>query len=108
MKTIYFILFVFIINTGLFAHGAEKSNHKKSTFTLSGQVLDKNNGEALVGVAVKIGEQTAYTDFDGKFSFQEMTPGQYSVETTYVAYKQEKIDVNLKENKEFTINLINE
>lgn len=108
MKITYFILLFLTINTGLFANGAGKGNNKKSTLSLSGQVVDKNNGEALVGVAIRIGEHTTFTDFDGKFSFLEMMPGQYSVEITYVAYKQEKIDVNLKENQEFTINLISE
>ena len=39
-----------------------------TSLTVTGQVVDKLTGEALVGVAVKIENVTIYTDFDGNFS----------------------------------------
>ena len=70
---------------------------------LSGTVLDSHSGELLVGVEVKIKgtEIKKYTDFDGKFSFENITPGEYELEANYISYKTslETLEVNASENE---------
>jgi hypothetical protein len=65
-----------------------------STIKLSGIVTDKNSNEALVGVEVKLEgtNQKAYTDFDGKFSFQGLKPGEYNIVASYISYQKNEIE----------------
>ncbi|PCI98832.1 MAG: hypothetical protein COB15_05200 [Flavobacteriales bacterium] len=64
--------------------------------TIKGKMLDKDNGEPLPFanvVLMKGGSQVAgtMTDFDGKFTFNALTPGKYNVEATYVGYQPIKV-----------------
>ena len=64
--------------------------------TIKGKMLDKDNGEPLPFanvVLMKGGSQIAgtMTDFDGKFTFNALTPGKYNVEATYVGYQPIKV-----------------
>lgn len=63
---------------------------------IAGKVIDKESGEALIGVTVKAtGEngalKGAVTDFDGNYSF-EVEPGLYTLSTTYTAYQAQSIE----------------
>jgi protocatechuate 3,4-dioxygenase beta subunit len=61
-----------------------------ATVVLSGTVSDSGSGELLAGVEMKIegtGIKT-YTDFDGKFSFGNMKPGEYKLVANYISYKK--------------------
>jgi len=60
--------------------------------TIKGKMLDKDNGEPLAFanvVLMKGGSQVAgtMTDFDGKFTFPALTPGNYTLQATYVGYQ---------------------
>ena len=57
--------------------------------TLSGRVTDSKTGEALAGVSVAIPTMNrgAFTDVDGRYSFQ-LAAGNYQVVATYVGYKR--------------------
>ena len=59
------------------------------TSKVSGIVLDKTTGEALVGVKVKIEgcDQEEYTNFDGNFEFTNLKPGAYSIICNMVTYE---------------------
>ncbi len=58
--------------------------------TLSGKVVDKATNETLpsVNVIIKGTYYGAATDFDGKFTITNITPGSYTVEITLLGYKQ--------------------
>jgi hypothetical protein len=70
---------------------------------LSGTVTDSGSGELLVGVEISI-ENTGvktYTDFDGKFTFENITPGEYKLVANYISYNKriEELTLDAKENK---------
>ncbi|MFH2095774.1 MAG: carboxypeptidase-like regulatory domain-containing protein [Bacteroidota bacterium] len=72
---------------------------KTNTTQMSGKVVDKETGEPLAGVMVKIVEleQVVYTDFDGNFTFTDVKPGNYNVSTQYISYRSSFLkDVALK------------
>ena len=60
---------------------------------VSGTVVDKTTGEALVGVKVKIEgtDREVYTNFDGKFEFDNLTPGEYNISYNMVTYEDLKL-----------------
>ena len=84
-----------LTTTSAFANGDKdktKKNNKASDNTemvsLTGTVVDKDTGEALAGVLVKLEETEAsvYTDFEGNFELL-VTPGSYKISTTMISYK---------------------
>ena len=64
------------------------------TTELSGQVIDKNTNETLVGVKVTIKgtDLVAYTDFDGKYHFDSLKPGKYNVTASYISYENKTVE----------------
>lgn len=57
--------------------------------TINGTVVDKNTNEPLpsVNVVVKGTYYGAATDFEGRFTIPNVTPGSYTVEVTLIGYK---------------------
>ena len=87
----------------------KNENNTTMTTSLKGQVVDINTGEALTGVKLKIkGENvSAYTGFDGSFKLQGLKPGKYSVETSFISYKDkvENITLELNDKNKVTIQM---
>lgn len=57
---------------------------------ITGQVVDKINQEALAGALIKI-EGTdieVYTDFDGNFSIEGITPDHYTLKCSLISYTE--------------------
>ncbi len=71
----------------------------------NGVVVDSKTEEPLIGVAVKVTSSDGGTgtfgisDSDGKFSFEVNRPGKYTLEFTYVGYKELHKDVNIMPNR---------
>jgi len=65
------------------ASAATKSNQ------IIGKVIDVVTGEALVGVSLKIDgtDNKTYTDLNGNFKIEGVTPGTYNIDVDYVSYK---------------------
>jgi hypothetical protein len=74
-----------------------------ATTVLTGSVTDIHSGESLVGVEVKIEgtDLKTYTDFDGKFTFSNVKPGEKKLVASYISYQAsaETVTANSKENK---------
>lgn len=104
---IFSVVLILILSITLQAKEPEKKSESKSV-SLRGRVIDIKTGEALVGVSVKIGNETTYTDFDGNYEFAELKSGKYLLETTYIAYKQETVNIKLERNKKVDISLSGE
>jgi len=98
-------IFLSLLIIGLTVVSYAKNNNEAKTETkapsesssaiqLSGIVTDKNSNEALVGVEVKLEgtNQKAYTDFDGKFSFHDLKPGEYNIVASYISYQKNEIE----------------
>jgi hypothetical protein len=112
MKKIFLSLIVVCLTMVSFAKNDENKNEVENsaanttTIQLSGVVTDKITNEALVGVEVEIEgtNQKVYTDFDGKFTFNNLKPGEYNLVASYISYQKnmvEHIDVN--KNNQVTI-----
>ncbi len=74
---------------------AEPKSENSSTVQLSGLVVDKDSKEALVGVEVQIEglNMKTYTDFDGKFTFSDLKPGEYNLTASYISYKKNIVEL---------------
>lgn len=73
----------------------EKNNKNTSTTVqIIGKVMDHKTGETLAGVRLKVEgiEKDLYTDLDGNFKIEDLTPGTYNIKIDYVSYK----DITLK------------
>jgi hypothetical protein len=123
MKKLILTLAVIATLTFSYAAGEENSEKKvKSTETvettdaakvqtisLLGKVIDFSSGEALTGVEVTIegSNKKSYTDFDGNFKFENLTPGEYNIIASFISYNKsyiEKFDVE-KSNDSISIKL---
>ena len=84
------------------ADGYVKDGKTSKTSILEGTIKDKDSGEYLAGVMVKIEgtDKMAYTDFDGKFSIEGIAPGEYKVVTDYISYEKKCIQANVSEHPE--------
>jgi hypothetical protein len=77
----------------------------QGTGKLEGKVIDKKNGEELIGVSIQL-EGTNYgtaTDFEGKYQLQGIPEGTYNVVFSYVSYQKKVIKGVVIKNKEVTI-----
>ncbi len=74
--------------------------------TISGYVYDKNEKEQLVGATVQLepGNLKVITSLNGKYTFNNVSPGKYILKVSYIGYEnlqtaiEVKADDNLKQN----------
>lgn len=80
-----------------------------SRFTISGFVRDKTSGEALIGVNIRPRgfPQGATTNGYGFYSLT-LPAGTYVLEFSYVGYKEQTKEINLKENTSVSIEMEDE
>jgi hypothetical protein len=103
------VLFAGILS---FSFASEKESQKankdkvetKLFTTLRGEVVDQKTNEALVGVKIVLEgtDQVAYTDFDGKYQFENIETGAYNLTASYISYEQtsvENVGVSLKKSQ---------
>ncbi len=105
---VLFIAIGLFIGLSSFKGGKRAADVVDFNTSISGVVLDEVSGEALVGVEVTLegSNLTTYTDFDGKFSFNEVVPGDYKVSTDYVSYEStESTGIKLNQDEMHTLNL---
>jgi len=100
MKKIAFSLLIACFALVSFAGNDENKNETETsavstaTIQLSGVVTDKVSNEALVGVEIVIEgtNQKVYTDFDGKFTFSNLKPGEYNLVASYISYEKNIVE----------------
>jgi len=76
------------------------SSFGQMTGTLSGRVVDRESGEALVGANVLV-ENTnlgGAADIDGKFTIHNVPAGRVTLKVSYVGYRPTTVDVTIGEN----------
>ena len=88
----------------------KNDNNTTMTTSLKIHVVDEDKGEALTGVKLKIkGEDvSSYTDFEGNFKLQDLKPGKYNIETSFISYKDkvcETISLELNQKNEMIIKM---
>lgn len=104
MKTFILALIVLLSSLSAIANGKENirkgadNSDNAATVVLSGTVIDENSGESLVGVEVQIEgtDLKTYTDFDGKFSFENIKPGDCKLTANYISYEKESKKLELE------------
>ncbi len=76
---------------------SDTENKEKNLISVTGQIVDKNTGEALAGVLLKIEESgsTLYTDFEGGFELTDIYPGKYNIKVSFISYRPEKVELDL-------------
>ena len=92
IKSLAIVCLSGIITLNIQAGEKEKPAANSVSITLSGQVIDKESGEALTGVAIVMenSDKVVYSDFEGYFSFVNVTPGEYKLKAMYVSYEDEE------------------
>lgn len=102
MKRIFSIIIIGLILTisnNVFATGDDAVVAANAKASISGKVLDIKTGESLAGVAISV-EGTnikVYTDLDGSFTVDGITPGNYNLVLSLISYKSSLVE-NIKLN----------
>lgn len=100
MKKFIFIgILIFLsAGTGVFAQNSK----------IVGKVFDGSNGSALPDAVVKVESQNKGTasDLDGKYSIENLQPGDYNVKGSYVGYTSKDVKVNLKPGEIANIDIV--
>jgi len=95
MKRIGITIILFFISAGIFAQ-----------LTIQGKIISEK-GEALAGANVII-EGTSYgtsSDINGHFIFKNLKKSDYTLQISYVGYKNVQVDVTQNQTKDLTIQL---
>lgn len=94
MKFIYIPFFVLLLNASFYAQN----------LSITGQVIDYSSKKPLEKASVLLKPQGndkvtgTTTDKNGKFLFNFLTSGKYSMTISFLGYKDVKKDINLTEN----------
>lgn len=104
-KAIYTLVLASTVSTFALASANNPVTPEKKSTKISGTVSDQNTGEALVGVKVHFlnSDKFVYTDFDGKFTLEDVVAEDAKLSANLISYEESKI--NLKDSKTYTFKL---
>lgn len=76
-------------------------------YTVSGTIKDKKNGELLIGVTVKVAENTNVGVAANEYGFYSLSlpEGNYTIIVSYVGYEEQRQSVRLDKNVKLDISL---
>ncbi len=84
----------------------------QSSFDVSGTVVDKATGEAVIGGTIKLMVlpdssfvEGTTTGTQGEFSLKNVKKGTYALQVSYIGYATKSISVNLTQQKKKTVNI---
>lgn len=79
----------------------------QNTFTVSGTISDKNSGEGLIGVKIKVKELSSTGCMTNEYGFYSisLSQGNYTFEYSSLGYEVKSIPVDLKENINLNVEL---
>lgn len=74
-------------------------------FIINGNVIDKENHEALIGAHISLKELNlvAVTDENGNFKFEDIKKGTYSIEASYLGFKTYAADIKIVKDMKIKI-----
>jgi outer membrane receptor protein involved in Fe transport len=95
MKRLLPFLILFLYSISLFAAG---------TSTIKGVVIDKANGEPLIGATLTLKSKNKATlssasGLDGSFVLRNIASGEYELEVKYISYQKTELKFNLKDGE---------
>lgn len=110
MKKVLSLSFLLVaLFIGVQASDPPKKKSTNVSTSIAGQVIDESTGEALAGATVTIEgmDLNVYTDFDGQFQFDELSPGEYTIKLNLISYDDNtsKITADLKKDNTLKIKL---
>ncbi|MBC7745078.1 MAG: outer membrane beta-barrel protein [Flavobacterium sp.] len=87
------------------------NSFSQETGKISGRVTDKKTGETLIGLTVKLEGTTkgVFTDVDGHYILNGITPGKVALSYSYIGYKTKNItDVQVNSGITTTLDIVME
>lgn len=77
------------------------------SFTISGYINDKKNGETLIGAVALVSNNAIIGATSNEFGFYSLTlpQGNYELAYSFIGYQEQTINVSLTENKTINIDL---
>lgn len=72
---------------------------------VSGRLVDRASGTPLVDafVALDSTSHATYSDSDGRFRFEDLAPGAYSLRVRHIAYGNQALQLELEAGKDITV-----
>ncbi len=94
------------------AAGKTEQPAANTAVVLTGKVVDINTGESLVGAEIAVEGQNlkVFTDLDGNFRIENLTPGNYNLVCSLISYKKslvENLRLDANQKSGFEIGLEN-
>lgn len=77
------------------------ADYENNTGAVTGQIVDSETNEPLVGVSVQLKETTVgtLTDIRGRFRIVRIAPGAHTLVLACIGYKKAEISVDVQSNK---------
>lgn len=97
-KTILTLALVAFLGIAFAGNENTKENKAEApvanTVSISGNVADLTTGEVLTGVEISIEgtDVKTYSDFDGNFVINNLTPGEYNLIASFISYKKSLVE----------------
>lgn len=98
MKKLVILTIAIVLSVTAFADNKEKTP-KNAAPAITGEVIDHETGETLPGVMIKVSgiDKEVFTDLDGQFQIDGLTPGNYNIEISLISYNSNKLkDIKLE------------
>jgi hypothetical protein len=101
------ILALITISTGYLFGGNDEPASKSAKVSISGSVQDKESREALPGVAIQLEgiDKQIYSDTDGNFSIEEITPGTYTMKVSCISYEEKTFSIEVGNAREVNVSV---
>ena len=76
-----------------FTNPGDNKPSDSRNFQVFGTVVEEATGEPLAGAKIKIVDlnKEIYTDFDGNFLINDLKPGEYNLNISFVSYKTKEL-----------------
>jgi len=97
MRTINFIILIFIASLVFSANNVKEKEEKTTTKSISGKVVDRLTGENLAGVKIEITNTdiVVYSDFEGNFTIAIPSNNEVAeVNISYISYENTKLNLS--------------
>ena len=109
MKKTILISFILIF-TSILAN-ATGDETLRSTTIVNGVVIDQQSGESLAGAEISVvgTNVKVYTDLDGRFTINNLTPGTYNIVISYISYNKslvENLNIQAQSNQKIEVGLV--
>lgn len=117
MKPVLFIIVSLLISFSVAADTDSKNNkkvnesesisviEKANAIQLTGSVVDKKNNEMLAGASILVNGKKYYSDLDGQFVINDVTPGKYEMVVELISYEPQTLELDLTRSQNLSVDL---